>query len=143
MSGRRLLVLVLVAAACGAICGEVTRGKGSSGPGRPAAVEAVLKAVDGNDGASLSRALEAAGEPSRWPMPWRDEVALGRAVAAGDPEALLAFASGDPKGAPRARAALWLRERAADPVVRDRAQRVLAERYPSSWALGGSRGGAR
>jgi hypothetical protein len=142
MRGRQLLVVTLVAGACGAVCGEVTRGRGGGGPGRPAAVEAVLKAVDADDRASLARALAAAGDASRFASPWKEEVELGRVVASGDMAAVLNFGA-TPSGAARARALLYVREKAPDPAQRERAQRLLAERYPTSWALGPARGAVR
>src|SRR5262245_53768941 len=106
MRGRQLLVVTLVAAGCGAICGEVPRGRGASGPGRPAAVEAVLRAVDADDRASLARALTTAGDASSFASPWKEEVELGRVVASGDMAAVLSFGAVQ-SGAARARALLY------------------------------------
>src|SRR5689334_21027198 len=107
MRSRSSLLLVLAAAAAGGGVGYALRAGTSSGPVRPRAVEAVLKAVDKDDAAALARALDDAGPAASYGSPWREEVLLGRAVASRDPAAVWAFATGGPPMAPRARALLW------------------------------------
>jgi hypothetical protein len=135
MSGGRLLVATLSAVALGALGGWFARGRPARGPGRPDAVESVLRAVDADDRRALATALEAAGPAAQWPSPWKDEVALGAVVASGDLDAVLAFGTSSPNAPARARALLYVRAKARDAALRDRAQAALAERYPQSWAL--------
>ena len=132
---RRLAALCLLAAAAGAAAGWALR---PSRPGRPASVEAVLRAVDRDDRVALESALRDAGEPSRYDAPWRAEVELGRAVLAGDPEGVWRLATEGPPEAAKARALLWLRaraQRAQDVDAWRRFEARLEADYPSSWAL--------
>ena len=135
MHPGRLAVLILAAAAAGAGAGWLARPRDDAGLGRPRAVEAVLRAVDREDRAGLERALAGADAPDAYALPWRDEVAFGRLVLAGDPDGVWGFATAGPPSAARARALLWLRTRAATIVEWKRAEARLEADYPASWAL--------
>jgi hypothetical protein len=142
MAARPLLVAFSVAAAAGVVVGVATRGGDGGGPERPARVEAVLKAVDRDDPQALARALSDAGPASSWPAPWDAEVALGAAVATGDLEQVLRFGEGEPPGAARARALLYVRAKGREAGLSERAARRLAETYPTSWAVTTPQGAA-
>ena len=137
MTSRRLLGLsIFVAAALvGGFVGLSARPKGDRGPGRPPAVEDVLRAVDRGDAAALERALEIAGAPTSHALPWRDELTFAKFVLARDVNALWKFATEGPKNAARARALLWLRESATTVDESQRYEARLETDYPASWAI--------
>jgi len=133
---RLLWAAVLAAAIAGGVLGFVTRPAARARGTRPKAVAEVLKALeraDKGESATLTAALAAAGAPSTYAAPWREEVLLGELAARGDLDALWRFADGGPASAPRARALLWIGAHGRDDAERARARERLRAEYPDSW----------
>ena len=141
MRWRRIAGWLLLATVVGLAIGAATASRPASGPGRPAAVEAVLKALDRDDAADVSVRLAAAGPVGGYPAPWRDELVVAAAASRRDFEALWRIGTGRP-GAAAARALLYVYEKGATADVRARAFERLKADYPDSWVVSARGGGA-
>jgi hypothetical protein len=142
MTVGRTILVACAALFVGAGLGWATQDR-SRGSGRPSEVEAVLLMVDREDVAGLRRALDAAGEPSDHPSPWREELRMARLVEKGDQEALWRFATEAEPGPAKARALVLLIERGKSLETRERALARMKLDYPRSWTVSGARGSSR
>jgi hypothetical protein len=133
LSWKRVAAWTLACGVVGGAVGAATASKPRSGPGRPEAVEAVLRALDGSDRATLAARLNAAGPPDAYAAPWRDELVVAGAAARDDHETLWRVAT-TRRGAPAAKALLLLADRGRSAEERAKAEERLRTDYPDSWA---------
>jgi len=113
------------------------RSPSSPGAARPPAVERVTKALDRFDAASpadLAASLAAAGAPSGYATPWREELELAALVLGRDRAALERFAAASPPLPSRARARLRLALDTKDAALRAEALDALRCAFPDSAA---------